>query len=513
MQEEILNKNNFESGKIGSKFISSLRRGRYSIKTTLGDLIDNSQDAGASKIWVDTEGPTKKIEKIIVADDGCGMDEQVLKGSYTLGYNRERKETELGKFGVGGTLGSLGVAGHKLTITRSKSKETFARQYCIKKIIQNDEWGTEPVMVEPWMENLLNSYVGANNSGTVIILSNFDLDNFGRRKDNFTNSIANYLSGTYSEFVATETLEIKINGKLIESQDPLCWWRPEVTKLVDMVIPGTNTRIRAVDLGNITTGVPSKFSGSRSKNQGGYIFRCKRLIQRRITSSNELWGNKLPPAHSQHSDLRWAIYYDAGEDELYGTSFDKSEILPKQSVMDKISEIVKPAASKVFARKVRSENALSEEEKQKRNEAINKIVTKISKTKKDKVDVSMNNKGEVKITENEVIPLHPDPNPVKIPKYIIKDASMGQGSEVAHWVVNPDPLESEWILQINTDHRYINKYYLNQSQSMQNAVISWIVPLYLSLHMQLEEQECNILDFRDLLNRKVKQIVSELDMS
>ncbi len=37
---------------------------------------------------------------------------------------------------------------------------------------------------------------------------------------------------------------------------------------------------------------------------------------------------------------RWAVYFDADEDPMYGTTFDKSDVLPTQSIKDRIHEIV-----------------------------------------------------------------------------------------------------------------------------------------------------------------------------
>ena len=133
----------FEIGHCGYDYINTQRRGRYSLTTASGDLIDNSLDAEADKVWVLTEGPFKKIERLIFIDNGFGMNYDVLKGSYTLGFQRERLDSQNGKFGVGGTLGCLGIAGEKITLTRDEYQgDILCRQYRIQDIEKNDAWGT-----------------------------------------------------------------------------------------------------------------------------------------------------------------------------------------------------------------------------------------------------------------------------------------------------------------------------------------------------------------------------------
>src|ERR671939_1427037 len=57
--------------------LPSIRRSGYTLETALGDLIDNSLDAGADFIAVDL---TRQVGDwtVVVADNGCGMDRAIL---------------------------------------------------------------------------------------------------------------------------------------------------------------------------------------------------------------------------------------------------------------------------------------------------------------------------------------------------------------------------------------------------------------------------------------------------
>ena len=54
----------FQEGKIGHKFIESLRRGRYRLRTVIGEMIDNSVDAECDHVWIEFGGDVKDINLI-----------------------------------------------------------------------------------------------------------------------------------------------------------------------------------------------------------------------------------------------------------------------------------------------------------------------------------------------------------------------------------------------------------------------------------------------------------------
>jgi len=59
-----------------SKLMEGLRDTGYDFNTALADIVDNSVDAGATKIdiYIKMDGDGDKF--IMVADNGCGMDEE-----------------------------------------------------------------------------------------------------------------------------------------------------------------------------------------------------------------------------------------------------------------------------------------------------------------------------------------------------------------------------------------------------------------------------------------------------
>lgn len=496
----------FEEGRISYKFIESLRRGRYNLNSSLGDLIDNSKDAGATRVHIDFTTELGDVIEIILADNGSGMDEYGLEGAFTLGLDKKREKFELGKFGIGGTLSCLGLAAEKTIVTRDKAGNINARSYNIESIKKFDSWGTSKLPVEKWMTDLLSKYLVYDQSGTIVVLSNFDLNNFSKRKSNIVNRVVPYVSKAYSDFISAGDLEIYLDGKEAPSRDAICWWHPETVKLHDKILKDTNIRLRIVNIKD----VPTTESGSRMKNMGGYVYRCGRLIQSRITSENSLWGDRIFSRHNMYDWIRWSLNYEADSDSIMGTAFDKSEVIPSQEVMDRVSDFVKEQAQLCHALKLQKETEISPEDKLKREGVLNKLANDISKNT-EIFEIEKSSDGALEVLQ--IVTPKELGEEVHIPNFIIQTCSLGSFSEIGNWTVNSNPSVSKFILQINTDHRYVQKFYLSKNSEVQNAAISFILPYCVALRQFEMNSECDLGEFRDSLNRKMRKSVTELDKS
>lgn len=106
-----------------SALIESLRGVGYSLEAAIADLIDNSIAAGARTIdviWEWNDGhPTAQI-----VDDGCGMSEDTLIEAMRFGGfgpDTARKETDLGRFGLGLKTASLSQCRRLLVSSKTPS--------------------------------------------------------------------------------------------------------------------------------------------------------------------------------------------------------------------------------------------------------------------------------------------------------------------------------------------------------------------------------------------------------
>lgn len=80
-----------------AKLIASLRHSGYDNYTAIEDLIDNSIDADAKLIRVIAEHKNG-VPRVVIFDNGTGMDEKVLDEALKLGSDTPKNKSRLGKF-------------------------------------------------------------------------------------------------------------------------------------------------------------------------------------------------------------------------------------------------------------------------------------------------------------------------------------------------------------------------------------------------------------------------------
>lgn len=83
-----------------ASILDAIGRG-HTLASALADLIDNSIDAGASRVGIRFVTKNGMVRSVRVADDGCGMTAQQLEGAMALGRRHEYAKGALGHFGVG----------------------------------------------------------------------------------------------------------------------------------------------------------------------------------------------------------------------------------------------------------------------------------------------------------------------------------------------------------------------------------------------------------------------------
>lgn len=204
------------------RLYESLRYNEYSPENGMGEIVDNSVEAGATRIDVKItrmkqQGkgkPKAKIQAIAVIDNGCGMDEEVLSKCLALGESvrpMNRGKMGIGRFGVGMTLGSISLARRVEVYSRAKATDTFLYTFIDLEMIGNGNqvYIPYPITKEPKAEyaELLN-----NSSGTIVILSNCD------RINGDMESLANYLGRTYRKFIE-RGLKIYLGTKMAGDTD------------------------------------------------------------------------------------------------------------------------------------------------------------------------------------------------------------------------------------------------------------------------------------------------------
>jgi len=208
------------------RMYEALRYNDYSIEGGLGEIVDNSIEAGAANIFVEIkqekirkEGEkraTDKITEIAIIDDGSGMNYTELRKCLTLGDSSRLAisgKRGIGRFGVGMTLGSISLARYIEVYSRTKADEEYLFTYIDLDAIRDRNLIRipEPIKCKPdekYAELIKKS------RGTIVVLKNCD------RVTSNMEGLANYLGRTYRKFIQA-MLNIMLNGEKVNLHDPL----------------------------------------------------------------------------------------------------------------------------------------------------------------------------------------------------------------------------------------------------------------------------------------------------
>jgi hypothetical protein len=169
--------------------LQSLRDAGFDFAAALGEVIDNSIEAKANDIRVrldeDKVKGKNRIVRVIVSDDGTGMDEDVLHHYMQLGYStRFMRRDTIGKYGVGAKLAALNFA-EKIDVWSRTDEDgpwmhiTFDLQKAIK---EEKDRGIPPGIDQPEAEEVPSYLTGVmpKGTGTVVVWSDVDRLEEGR---------------------------------------------------------------------------------------------------------------------------------------------------------------------------------------------------------------------------------------------------------------------------------------------------------------------------------------------
>lgn len=220
------------------RMLESLRYAEYDMAHGIAEAVDNSVEAGAFDIWVNTRNEEKKvgsktievISKVAIIDNGEGMSKDVLHRCLVLGESlrapKPGNRKGIGRFGVGMTLGAISLGRRVDVYSRTSQDEAFLYTYIDLDEIANKEqvFIPEPTAKEPPPE--LRDRL-ANSSGTVIVISKCDRLQVADVADNKLipaseqiKPLMTHLGRTYRKFIDSGR-KFWLNDEQVYLHDPL----------------------------------------------------------------------------------------------------------------------------------------------------------------------------------------------------------------------------------------------------------------------------------------------------
>lgn len=341
------------------QFIQAIRDAGYKgTSSAVAELVDNSLEANAKKVWIDiAENDEYKVEEIRVSDDGCGMIPEEMKIALQFGgSSRFGSIKGTGRYGMGLPNSSVSQA-KRVDIYSWVKRDAVYRTYLdIDEIIK----GTCSKIIEPKLSDI--NIEGLNrNHGTVVVWSRCD-----RLSHNALEPLINHLQRELGRIFRKHIWkgkQILINGKLLLSIDPL--FLCEGNNLqgasvygsvleYDIKVPGNATNNESSKVKVVFSELPiekwhsfsnkEKRAYSISKNSGVSIIRADREIDR----GWYFMGNK----RKENYDDWWRceVSFNPELDAMFGVTHTKQGINPFSELLAIMSNDMEAIAHKLYYR-------------------------------------------------------------------------------------------------------------------------------------------------------------------
>jgi Histidine kinase-, DNA gyrase B-, and HSP90-like ATPase len=335
--------------------LSSLRSAGYTLETVIGDIVDNTIDAGAANVVVNLSVDGKADEWTLeVGDDGCGMDLETLDQMMRLGSRSEHDlSSDLGAFGLGSDTAALAIGRRKHVITSYEPGAWASSVWDLDVIMRERSFikhlgdaRTEEIAL--FAAAFAQADLEVPETGTLVRVTKGD--RIGRTAlTPAVKSVMKYLGETYRRFlVPNGGLTIWVNGQMVPPIDPMWREHPETMVLLDEQIDYTwrdeDGDSRTEKIGVFVVHLPdlggqeaNKDAGIRIDNSGFYVLRNGREIVGGTTL-------RTYTRHNEFSRFRVEINVPAVLDSQLGVSFLKSvfELKPAQGLRDKLDQVVGP---------------------------------------------------------------------------------------------------------------------------------------------------------------------------
>lgn len=213
--------------------LEALRGLGYSTAAALADIIDNSISAGAKEVRVDFawNGPTSRI---MILDDGCGMDDAELESAMCLGDKNPldaRAPHDLGRFGMGLKTASFSQC-RRLTAATVKEGETSCLRWDLDELAADPEGGWLLFEGPAQGSKPFISGLKGKRAGTLVLWETMDrVVTAGYTSDNFHDLIDNvesHLAMVFHRLLQgpRAKLRLLLNGRPVTPWDPFMSGHP-----------------------------------------------------------------------------------------------------------------------------------------------------------------------------------------------------------------------------------------------------------------------------------------------
>ncbi|HZH67747.1 MAG TPA: ATP-binding protein, partial [Chitinophagales bacterium] len=211
--------------------LESMRESDFDCYSAYGEAIDNSIQAKANDIrlkFIPKGGAPGKIGQLIFADNGIGMDKELLHNCLKLGHSSRYNDRDgIGRFGVGMTLGAIHEC-RRVEVYSKLNNGSWLWTFIDLDEIKSGElkYIPEPIEKEPSSDPTIGGFAEfIEDSGTVLVWRKYD-----RQTDSLNNIVEEtkfWIGRTFRRFIwgtakgYDNRVQLMVNGDVIKPFDPL----------------------------------------------------------------------------------------------------------------------------------------------------------------------------------------------------------------------------------------------------------------------------------------------------
>jgi hypothetical protein len=460
---------NHSSNPNPAKLIESLRYLGYDNYQAIPDIVDNSVDAGAKTVKVLARTNRGEAE-IIIADDGGGMDEEILDQAIRLGSLVEKDAaSDLGKFGMGLCTASLSICRETTVLSKTLDGNLLKAVNDVDEVKKQNSFVSVFEKANKEDEELFKEILGHADSGTLVILRKCDnLQN--KNLSVFAKTLAKHMARIFRYFLAAGTT-IYVNDTKLQPIDPLEWDNMRTEHFDDGQV-----EIKINDEGNIITDtiriklalLPESTDGDSAiaqnwKSQGFYIVRNNREVVDAITLD-------FFQKHNDFNRFRGEIHFSGKLDKYMGVNFTKRNIAPHQSLADQLGEYLRGQLKTIRTRLRKAQQAETPQDVSEVHRSVEQEIQRKSKLLlTPKAPKEERNAGEKKKNGQKSRPDSPDytrePRERQQPGGFaancrFETASMGE----AGVIYDAEQQGRTIIVRWNSDHPFYRRFILENVQ-------------------------------------------------
>lgn len=272
----------------------------HTLESAIADLVDNSIDAGATRVSIRLLTHDDRLTQVEVLDNGKGMDAASANAAMTIGHQRAYAEGDLGHFGMGLKAASFGHSDVLTVWSTSYGATPVGRR--IRRTDFSKDFTCEVLSADAAHERAVErQVVTGSEEGTSIVWTDVRNAYRGRNPDEARSwlstrneALRSHLGVTFHRLIAAKRLHIDVlidevgealagPGIPILPIDPFGYAKsghPEYPK--DLIAKAGDTRVKLrCHVWPAKSDVTGFRIGTKSGEhfQGFYIYRNDRLLQ------------------------------------------------------------------------------------------------------------------------------------------------------------------------------------------------------------------------------------------